>query len=177
MENEFAIKNIESRIFNIRGLQVMMDSDLAAFYGTETKYINRAVQRNMERFPDSFCFQLTMQEWADLRFQFGTLEIAMKRGGHRKYLPMVFTEQGVAMLSAVLKSKTAVAVSIAIIQSFIEFRKANKTGEVLVARMANLEGTVHTHSNQILELYALLEGSTLPKSGIFFNDQYRSFGI
>jgi len=177
MENEFAIKNIESRIFNMRGQQVMMDSDLAAFYETETKYINRAVQRNMERFPDSFCFQLTMQEWADLRFQFGTLAIAMKRGGHRKYLPMVFTEQGVAMLSAVLKSKTAVAVSIAIIQSFIEFRKANKTGEVLVARMANLEGTVHTHSNQILELYALLEGSSLPKSGIFFNDQYRSFGI
>jgi hypothetical protein len=90
---------------------------------------------------------------------------------------MVFTEQGVAMLSAVLKSKTAVAVSIAIIQSFIEFRKANKTGEVLVARMANLEGTVRTHGNQILELYALLEGSSLPKSGIFFNDQYRSFGI
>ncbi len=171
MENEFGLKNIESRIFNIRGLQVMMDSDLAAFYETETKYINRAVQRNMERFPESFCFQLTMQEWADLRCQIGTLEIAMKRGGHRKYLPMVFTEQGVAMLSAVLKSKTAVAVSIAIIQSFIEFRRANKTGEILMARMANIEGIVHTHSNQILELYALIEGSSFPKSGIFFNDQ------
>ena len=119
MEYEVGLQNIESRIFNIRGLQVMMDSDLAAFYETETKYINRAVQRNMERFPESFCFQLTMQEWADLRCQIGTLEIAMKSGGHRKYLPMVFTEQGVAMLSAVLKSKTAVAVSIAIIQSFI----------------------------------------------------------
>ena len=132
MEYEVGLQNIESRIFNIRGLQVMMDSDLAAFYETETKYINRADQRNMERFPESFCFQLTMQEWADLRFQIGTLEIAMKRGGHRKYLPMVFTEQGVAMLSAFLKSKTAVAVSIAIIQSFIEFRRANKTGEILV---------------------------------------------
>jgi hypothetical protein len=132
MENEFGLKNIESRIFNIRGLQVMMDSELAKFYETETKYINRAVQRNMERFPESFCFQLTMQEWADLRFQIGTLEIAMKRGGHRKYLPMVFTEQGVAMLSAVLKSKNAVAVSIAIIQSFIEFKRSNKTGEIFV---------------------------------------------
>ena len=90
MENEFGLKNIESRIFNIRGLQVMMDSDLAAFYETETKYINRAVQRNMERFPESFCFQLTKQEWADLRFQIGTLEIAMKRGGHRNYLPKLY---------------------------------------------------------------------------------------
>jgi hypothetical protein len=90
MENEIGLKYIESRIFNIRGLQVMMDSDLAAFYETETKYINRAFQGNIERFPESFCFQLTMQEWADLRFQIGTLEIAMRRGGHRNYLPKLY---------------------------------------------------------------------------------------
>ena len=106
----------------IRGEQVMLDSDLAIFYGVETKYLNQAVKRNADRFPNEFMFQLTEEDWESLRFQFGTsnnddglrsqfVTSKNKRGG-RRYLPFVFSEQGVAMLSAVLKSETAVRMSV-----------------------------------------------------------------
>lgn len=98
------INEIESKILNIRNLQVMMDRDLAELYGVETKRLNEQVRRNIERFPDSFCFKLTENEWNNLRSQFATSNI--ERGG-RRYIPYVFTEQGVAMLSSVLKSQTA----------------------------------------------------------------------
>ena len=98
------INEIESKILNIRNLQVMMDRDLAELYGVETKRLNEQVRRNIERFPDSFCFKLTENEWNNLRSQFATSNI--ERGG-RRYIPYVFTEQGVAMLSSVLKSQIA----------------------------------------------------------------------
>ncbi len=102
--------DIQNRIFTIRGKQVMLDSDLAAMYSVETKNLNRAVNRNKDRFPETFRFQLTNNEWENLRFQNGTLKtdnslrlqietLEKGRGKHRKYLPYVFTEQGVAMLS------------------------------------------------------------------------------
>src|SRR5574344_685182 len=99
---ELVISNIENKIYSIRDVQVMLDSDLATMYQTETKYINRAVNRNPTRFPSSFAFQLNDSEWDSLRFQIGTLKEKSGRGQHRKYLPWVFTEQGVSMLSAVL---------------------------------------------------------------------------
>ena len=97
-------KTIENKILLIRGKKVMLDRDLALLYEVPTKALNQAVKRNIERFPDIFMFQLSKKEYDSLRSQFVTL----KRGQHRKYLPYVFTEQGVAMLSSVLKSKRAI---------------------------------------------------------------------
>jgi hypothetical protein len=99
---------IQNKIFTLRDVQVMLDADLAELYGVETKQLNKAVNRNLDRFLQSFRFQLTQQEFDNLRFQNGT----SSEHGDRRYLPFVFTEQGVSMLSAVLRSTTAVQVSI-----------------------------------------------------------------
>ena len=112
---------IQEKIYEIRGVKVMLDKDLAELYGVETKILNKAVKRNAERFPERFMFQLTKEE--SLRFQIGTLnKTALQRGQHMKYLPYAFTEQGVSMLSAVLHSQTAVQVSISIMDAFVAMR-------------------------------------------------------
>ena len=123
MENEITPILVESKIFVIRGKQVMIDRDLAELYGVETKRITEAVKRNIERFPEAFRFQLTAEEYTFLRSQFATSknEEGETRGG-RQYLPYVFTEQGVAMLSAVLHSPTAIQVSIRIMDAFVKLR-------------------------------------------------------
>lgn len=126
---------IQEKIHEIRGARVMLDSDLAALYGVETKVLNRAVKRNAERFPERFMFQLTNQELANLRFQIGT---STGWGGSR-YLPYAFTEQGVAMLSAVLRSPTAVQVSISIMDAFVAMRnylltQAHESAEIAALR-------------------------------------------
>ena len=123
MENEITPVLVESKIFMIRGKQVMIDRDLAELYGVETKRITEAVKRNIERFPEEFRFQLSVEEYAFLRSQFATSkkEDGETRGG-RQYLPYVFTEQGVAMLSAVLHSPTAIQVSIKIMDAFVKLR-------------------------------------------------------
>lgn len=112
--------HIQSLIYVIRGKQVMLDSDLAILYQVETKTFNQAVKRNIERFPENFRFQLKKEEYDSLRSQFVTSKEG--RGG-RRYLPYVFTEQGIAMLSAVLRSDIAIQVSIRIIETFVEMRK------------------------------------------------------
>lgn len=110
---------IESMIYFIRGYKVMIDSDLARLYGVETKNLNKAVRRNIERFPEDFMFQLDSAEAESLRFQIGT----SKEGkGGRRYLPLVFTEGGVAMLSSVLTSEQAARVNVSIIRTFIRLR-------------------------------------------------------
>lgn len=119
---KYEIEDIKNLIYNIRGKQVMLDSDVATLYNCETKYVNRVVKRNIERFPEEFCFQVTESEFEVLRCQFVTLD-NNGRGQHRKYLPYVFTEQGITMLSALLKSDKAVSVSINIMKAFIEMRK------------------------------------------------------
>jgi len=113
-------EEIQNKICTLRGVQVMLDKDLARLYGVETKAFNQAVKRNIERFPSEFMFQLTADEYSSLRSQIVTLN--NKRGKHRKYLPFAFTEQGVAMLSAVLRSETAVKASIQIINAFVAMR-------------------------------------------------------
>lgn len=128
---------IESKIFLIRGQKVMLDRDLAMLYGAETKVFNQAVKRNIERFPNDFMFQLTKEELDFLRSQFVTLK--QGRGKHIKYLPYVFTEQGVAMLSSVLKSKKAIEANIAIMRVFVNIRKFISTYKGLAARIAELE--------------------------------------
>ena len=107
---EFITENqIIERIFSLRGQNVMLDSDLAGIYGVDTKVLNQAVKRNILRFPEDFMFQLTSQEWEHLRSHFVTLDVP-GRGKYPKYLPKAFTEQGVAMLSSVLRSETAILV-------------------------------------------------------------------
>lgn len=113
---ESTIKNL---IYVIRGQQVMLDSDLATLYQVETKVFNQAVKRNMERFPEEFCFQITKEDYSSLRSQI----VTSKGKGGRRYLPYVFTEPGIAMLSAVLRSDVAVQVSIKIMNTFVEMRR------------------------------------------------------
>jgi len=118
MENE--LSNIQEKIYEIRGVKVMIDFDLAYLYGTETKRLKEQVRRNIERFPDDFMFQLTKEEYNFLRTQIATLEIG--RGKYTKYLPFAFTEQGVAMLSSVLNSKIAIEKNIKIMRAFVAVR-------------------------------------------------------
>ena len=131
--------SIENLIYVVRNRQVMLDSDLAKLYQVETKVFNQAVKRNIDRFPDSFRFQLTKDEYEALRSQFVTLNENSGRGKHRKYLPYVFTEQGVAMLSAVLKSDVAVQVSINIMNAFVEMRRFIASNALLFERISNVE--------------------------------------
>ncbi len=121
LEEKIEIKNI---IYEIRGQQVMLDSDLAKLYQVETKRINEAVKNNPEKFPDRFSWILLEDEWVFLRSKISTLENNYTgRGHYRKYYPRVFTEQGVAMLATILKSKVAIQVSINIMDAFVEMRK------------------------------------------------------
>ncbi len=168
MENNIVINSKSPQIFCLRGMNVILDADLAKLYGVTTTRMNEQVKRNKKRFPDRFCFQMTNDELKNWISQNATSK--SQRMGIRK-CPWVFTEYGVAMVSSVLNSTLAIEVSIQIIQSFIEFKRANFAGEILVARVANMERIVHNHSDQILELYSLIEGRNFPKSGIFFNDQ------
>ncbi len=127
---------IERKIYLLRGQKVMLDSDLAELYGVETKALNRAVKRNGTRFPADFMFQLTAAEAESLRCQFGTSNDS--RGG-RRYLPYVFTEQGVAMLSSVLNSERAIQVNIAIMRAFVKLRELLATNQELAEKLAVLE--------------------------------------
>ena len=131
------IERVERRILLVRGHKVMLDSDLAELYGVETKVLNQAVRRNMERFPEEFMFQLSAGEYKSLRSQFVTLESG--RGKYSKYLPMAFTEQGVAMLSSVLRSKRAIQVNIAIMKTFVRLRELMATHRDLAEKIAVLE--------------------------------------
>ncbi|OHE00531.1 MAG: DNA-binding protein [Sulfurimonas sp. RIFCSPLOWO2_12_36_12] len=124
--NELTIidnQTIQDKIYTIRSVQVMLDEDLALLYGVETKVFNQAVKRNIERFPQKFRFQLTEEEYKNLRSRFVTLSLDKGWGTHKKYLPYVFTEQGVSMLSAVLRSQMAIEVSIQIIDTFVNMRR------------------------------------------------------
>jgi len=115
------LSNIQGKIHEIKGIRVMLDFDLAEMYGIETKALKQSVRRNIERFPNDFMFELTRDEYNSLRSQFVTLEIG--RGKYSKYLPFAFTEQGVAMLSSVINSKTAIATNINIMRAFIVLRQ------------------------------------------------------
>lgn len=135
MKPAVTAETIERQIYLIRGQKVMLDSDLAELYGVEVKQLKRQVRRNIDRFPGDFLFQLTGAEYDSLRCQIGTL----KRGEHSKYLPYVFTEQGVAMLSSVLNSKRAVQVNIAIMRVFVQLRLMISSNKELAVRLDELE--------------------------------------
>ncbi len=128
------IESIEKKILMIRGQKVMLDVDLAAIYGVTTKRLNEQVRRNLRRFPSDFMFQLTSEEAESLRSQFAT----SKRGG-RRYLPYVFTEQGVAMLSSVLNSERAIEVNILIMRAFVKLREILSTHKDLAKKLEDME--------------------------------------
>jgi hypothetical protein len=185
-------RDIRSEIYVVRDIQVMLDKDLAGLYEVETKVLNQAVKRNMDRFPEQFCFQLTVSEYNNLRSQFvtsssnvdssnpqfATLNDHVKRGENIKYVPYVFTEQGVAMLSAVLRSATAVQVSIRIMDAFVQMRHFLSANASLYERVNAIEHKQLTYDEYKIEadkkfdkIFEALEAADLPKQGIFCDGQ------
>lgn len=179
---------VENCIFTIRGVQVMLDSDLARFYGIETKFLNRAVKRNPKRFPSDFMFQLTKEEVDALRFQFGTsnsnrsssrFQIGTSNRGGARYLPYAFTEEGVSQLSGVLHSETAEEVSVRLIRAFVAMRRYIATHAGIFQRLDSLE-QFRLETKQSLALVEhkfddllsrLDDGSVKPIEGIFVEGQ------
>ncbi|RRJ88000.1 ORF6N domain-containing protein [Paenimyroides tangerinum] len=160
---------IKKLIYTIRGKQVMLDSELAVLYQVETKNLNKAVKRNLDRFPEKFCFQLTDEESEFLRFQIGTSNVG--RGG-RRYQPYVFTEAGIAMLSAVLRSEIAVKVSIEIMDAFVEMRHILVSNASLFQRLDNIELKQLQSDQKIEEIFKALESDKLhSEKGVFYNGQ------
>ena len=150
---------IEKRIYLIRNQKVMMDTHLAELYGVETKILNKAVSRNLERFPDDFMFQISKEEWNSLKFRFGT---SKKGRGGRRYLPYAFTEQGVAILSSVLKSKRAVQVNIQIMRAFVKLREILSTHKELALTLKELELKVDSHDRQIQAIFDVINQLIAP---------------
>jgi hypothetical protein len=145
------MERIQNFIFLIRGEKVMLDSHLAELYGVDTGTLNRAVKRNIERFSDDFVFQLEPQEVANLKCQIGIS--SSEHGGRRRSIPYVFTEQGVAMLSSVLRSKRAVQVNVAIMRAFVSLRRLLATNEALARKFAELERRLEGHDQAIKSLF------------------------
>ena len=136
---KYETDDIKQKIYTIRGKQVILDSDIAELYEVETKKLNQAVKRNSERFPQEFCFQLNEIEMSNLRSQIVTSSLNKNNYGGRRYLPYAFTEQGVAMLSAVLHSEKAIQVSINIIKAFTEMRKFILNNQMLFEKISSVE--------------------------------------
>ncbi|MBE6139085.1 MAG: ORF6N domain-containing protein [Firmicutes bacterium] len=163
---------IENLIYEIRGKQVMLDSDVAKLYGYETKRINEIVRRNIDRFPENFCFQLTKSETNkifSLRSQFATLK--SERGKHNKYLSYVFTEHGMMMLAGMLKSDIAVEISKRIINAFISMRKFINENKDMFKRLTIVEYEMIECKDKIDELFDRLEPKKIENQKIFFNGE------
>ena len=171
-EIKYEVEDIKNLIYNIREKQVMIDSDVANLYNCETKYVNRVVKRNIERFPEEFCFQLTENEFRVLRCQFVTLN-NNGRGQHRKYLPYFFTEQGIAMLSALLKSEIAVKISINIMKAFTEMRKFLIYNGQLFQEIDNIKFQLLEHNKKFDKVFNELQKNSQDefKQRIFFEGQ------
>ncbi len=150
---------IQQRILIVRGKRVLLDADLARFYGVTTFNLNKAVARNPDRFPDDFAFRLTLDESRALIFQSGISKPG--RGGTRKPAT-VFTEQGVAMLASVLRSPRAVTVSVAIVRAFVRLRDLLAGNRELAAKVTELERKLATHDGAIRELFAAIRGLLEP---------------
>ncbi len=181
MSKELVIsqQQIENRIFTVRNVQVMLDSDLAEMYNIPTSRLNEQVKRNLDRFPDDFMFQVTIAEWADLQSQIATTSLTSQnatlkdnRGKHRKYLPYVFTEQGVAGLSGVLKSETAAKVHVAIMRAFVAMRKMLKENLLITYRLEKIELKQLENEHKFEQVFKALESKdNIPTQGIFFDGQ------
>lgn len=170
-------RDIQNMIYNIRDKQVMIDSDLAILYQVETKYLNRQRSRNADRFPDDFCFQLTKEEYEFLRCQNVTSKKESGSGG-RRYMPYVFTEQGIAMLSAVLKNDVATNVSVNIMRAFVEMRKFFLSNKEMFARLDRIEYKQLETDKKLEEVFNYIATNTEIKQNIFFDGQiYDAFSF
>jgi hypothetical protein len=152
MDIQIPEENIAHKIFLIRGQKVMIDEDLADLYDVPSKRLNEQVQRNISRFPPDFMFQLTKEEFENLRSQFAT-----SSWGGRRYLPYVFTEHGVAMLSSVLKSKRAVEMNVFIIRAFVKLLEMLATNKDLAQRMDMLEHEQKDQGNLLAKVYSIVK--------------------
>ncbi len=192
IQKQLSIEDIKNLIYTIRGKQVMLDSDVAMLYHYPTKRINETVNRNQQRFPKNFCFQLTNEEYEvlrcqnvtlnketaqenfknySLRSQFATLNENTRRGKHRKYLPYVFTEQGIAMLSGLLKNDIAIQVSINIMNAFVEMRKFLMLNGQVFERLTNIEYKLLENDKKFNEIFNQLQLEDNIKQQIFFEGQ------
>lgn len=162
------IRSIQNRIYEIRGERVMLDKDLATLYEVEVKVLNQAVKRNMKRFPKDFMFQLTKEEFEQLRFQIETSEtkdssrsqiVTLKtgRGSNIKYFPYAFTEQGVAMLSGILNSDKAISMNIAIMRAFVEIRRILIQESDLKTQLKEIKERIGEHDAQLNQIYDAME--------------------
>ncbi|CAN5637704.1 ORF6N domain-containing protein [soil metagenome] len=162
------IQSIQNRIYEIRGFRILLDFDLAALYEVETRTFNQAVKRNNKRFPNDFMFQLTKEEYDELRFQIETSEqsnplrsqiVILKtgRGQHKKFMPYAFTEQGVAMLSGILNSDKAINMNIAIMRAFVEIRKIVLKQNDLKEQLQEIKERLGEHDAQLNQIYDAME--------------------
>lgn len=147
-----AEQKILNKIYVVRGEKVMVDKDLAEMYGVETKQLKRQVKRNINRFPKDFMFQLSIKEFEILRSQIGT-----SSWGGSRYLPMAFTEQGIAMLSSILNSKTAIEVNIRVIRVFTKLREYALTHKEILVQLAKLEKEVKGNSKDIENIFMVIK--------------------
>ncbi|MBU0481182.1 MAG: ORF6N domain-containing protein [Proteobacteria bacterium] len=160
------IENITGKIYFLRGKKVMLDKDLAELYGVEVRTLKQAVRRNIERFPEDFMFELTKDEFESLRSQFVILE---GKGKYSKYLPFAFTEQGVAMLSSVLRSERAIQVNIEIMRAFTKLREMLAGHKELKKKLEEMESKYDKQFGIVFEaIRQLLEADSKPKRKIGF---------
>lgn len=183
--SEVSHYDIKSMIYVIRNKQVMLDSDLAMLYQVETRVFNQAVKRNIARFPDSFRFQISKDEYEALRSQIVTSKEEDAKGnkkGGRRYLPYVFTEQGIAMLSAVLRSDVAIQVSINIMNAFVEMRRFIANNALLFERISNIELKQLEYQKQtdekLEQIFEYISGHEEAGQKVFFDGQiYDAFSL
>lgn len=170
---EYETENIRNLIYTIRGKQVMLDSDVAMLYHYETKNINKAMKRNIERFPEDFCFRLTKEESDNLKFQNGTSSLKEENYGGRRKLAYVYTKQGISMLSGLLKNEIAIQVSINIMRAFIEMRKFILNNAQLFERLTTMEYKMLEHDKKFDEVFDELQRNKNEefKQQVFFNGQ------
>jgi len=154
------VELIENKIYMIRGQKVMLDRDLAELYGVDTGYLNRQVRHNTDRFPGDFMFQLSNEEYENLK-----CKLCISSWGGRRFNPLVFTEQGVAMLSGILRSKRAVYVNIAIMRAFVRLRQILSSHKELAQKFEQLEKRVFKHNSDIRELVKDIRRLTMEKTG------------
>lgn len=182
---EISNNEIKSLIYEIRGKQVILDSDVARFYDYETKKINQTVKRNIKRFPEEFCFQLTNEEMTSMNLRSQNVTSNLEKNnsyGGRRYLPYVFTEQGIAMLSGLLKNDIAIEISIKIMKAFVEMRKFISVNNNIFEKVIILENMVSTkfleHDRKFEELFNLLQKDKEFNQKIFFEGQiYDSYSL
>ena len=174
LSTELLHQNIEERIYNIRGQQVMLDSDVAALFGVETKNLNKAMKRNQSRFPEDFCFQINSKEFKNLRFQNATSNEAGYGG--RRYLPYVYSEHGIIALAGVLKSDIAAQMSVEIARAFIQMRKfIIENGDTMLAlaklqnRQIEFENTTNQKFDEIVKRFDKYD---IPKEALFYKGQW-----